>query len=184
MKIVPTANITEYFMKAFGSERKKARLDVSQETEFYIVNMISEFSTEKMKEANPRNEPLSLVYRRLQHKLDYETSKGLGDFCTYISGFFPVYLAKKGMLEFHIEKGRDFYNMASASPEGNREVFWEMVGKLPRIVDVLNDIRYRNLGSDEEIIRIYDLWQQTGSKRLKKMLEINGIMPEEGSLMM
>jgi hypothetical protein len=46
------------------------------------------------------------------------------------------------------------------------------------LVDVLNEVRDEARGeSDRDLLRTYEIWLKTGSRRAKKLLADNGVVP-------
>ncbi len=170
--------ITEYFMGSFADAKKKNHLEISPEAEFYVVNLASEFSSaERVRAANPKDDAFAIAYKNAMENLGFESSKSIGDLSTFLCGFFPERVDRAGGLKYHITMGRSGYNLASIFPGQKKYVFKELVEKLPRIVDTLNDIGINEVSADKDIIEVYEKWLKTGSSRLKKILIKNGIMP-------
>ena len=114
MKIIPSPNITEYFMEMFDSARKKTRLNVSQETEFYVVDMLSQFAeAEKFLELY-KDEPFAIMLKKAYENKDesFLISKKVGDLSSYMCGFFPENLRKSGNdIRYYMSIGKAGYNM-------------------------------------------------------------------------
>ncbi|MEM5812638.1 MAG: hypothetical protein QW286_02870 [Candidatus Aenigmatarchaeota archaeon] len=184
MKIIPSHNIMEYFMEAFDSAKKKTHLNISQETEFYIVDMLSEFSdAEKFLECYT-DEPFAIMLKRAQENENerFMLSKKIGDLSGYMCGFFPEKLRTSGNdIRYYISIGKSGYKMASRLSLKRKGIFDEMAQKLPAIVDTLNEIKEsRDVVTNTDILEIYQRWLDTGSERLRKMLFEKGLIPIEG----
>ena len=55
-------------------------------------------------------------------------------------------------------------------------VFAELGQKFQQFVDVLNDVRHQALASsDADLLRLYEVWQKTGSERARRLLRENGV---------
>ncbi len=181
MEIIPTSNMAEYFMGAFDSARKKTRLNVSQETEFYIVDMLSGFADAGKFLEVYSNEPFAIMLKEARENENerFLISKKVGDLSSYMCGFFPESLSKTGNdIRYYIQIGKNGYSMASRLTRKRREIFREMTEKLPGIVDAFNEIREsKDFITNMELLDIYQRWLGTGSKRLMDILLERGIVP-------
>jgi len=180
MKIVAMPNIMEYFMESFDSARKSTGLYVSKDTEFYIVNMLTEF-TDSDKFSKLYKTPATLMVNRVlenpHEKL--EISKNMGDITSFMCGFFPEHL-EKPIFRYYISLGKAGYSVASRIDERRGKIFDEMKENLPSIVDTLNEIKEnKEIITSEDFVDVYNRWIKTGSKRLKRILMENGMVDNE-----
>ncbi|TFG39972.1 MAG: hypothetical protein E4H42_05070 [Chromatiales bacterium] len=61
-------------------------------------------------------------------------------------------------------------------------VFRELARKFLSLVDVLNEVRDgARLSADVDVLRTYEVWRKTGSKRAATILEQNGVVPIFGA---
>ena len=144
MQIIPSSNITEYFMEAFGSAKKKTRLDVLPETEFYVVDLLSQFASTENFSQEYKDEPFAIMLKDARENEDerFLLSKRIGDLSGYMCGFFPEKLRKSGNnLKYYMSMGKTGYKMAAKLAGKRRYVFEEMTEKLSGVVDTLNEIR-------------------------------------------
>jgi len=57
-------------------------------------------------------------------------------------------------------------------------IYRELAVKFQVLVDVLNEVRDEARGeSDRDLLRTYEIWLKTGSRRAKKLLHDNGVVP-------
>jgi hypothetical protein len=62
------------------------------------------------------------------------------------------------------------------------DVFRELARKFQSLVDVLNEVRDgARLSADVDVVRTYEVWRKTGSKRAAAILEQNGVVPILGA---
>jgi len=177
MKIVALPNVMEHFMEAFDSARKNTGLYVSKDTEFYIVNMLTEF-TDADKFSKLYKTPVTLMVNRVFENPDekFEISKNMGDITSFMCGFFPEHL-EKPIFRYYISLGKAGYNVASRIDERRSTIFDEMKENLPFIVDTLNEIKEnKEIITTADIVDVYNRWIKTGSKRLKRILRENGMV--------
>jgi hypothetical protein len=108
----------------------------------------------------------------------------LGDVSLFIAGFFAQSFARKLIdIDYHIAMGgRAYGTLAVAHARGPRRVlgavFAELAQKFQPLVDALNELAetaYRH--SDRDILRLYEIWLKTGSRRSYQILERLGVRP-------
>ena len=56
-------------------------------------------------------------------------------------------------------------------------IYEELAAKFQVLVDVLNEISEGGADSDANLMRTYEVWLKTGSRRAKEILEQNGVVP-------
>jgi len=81
--------------------------------------------------------------------------------------------------EYYIALGANAYGrLAGDDHDAFADVFGEMADKFVPLVDVLADISDRaSLGSNRELLRLYDRWLRTGSRRDESLLAERGLLP-------
>ncbi len=58
------------------------------------------------------------------------------------------------------------------------DVYRELARKFQLVVDVLNEVRDgARRSSDIDLLRTYDVWLRTGSRRAAQLLKQNGVIP-------
>ena len=58
------------------------------------------------------------------------------------------------------------------------DIYRELAIKFQVLVDVLNEVRDEARGeSDRDLLRTYEIWLKTGSRRARKLLSDNGVVP-------
>ena len=62
------------------------------------------------------------------------------------------------------------------------DVFGELSNKFVEFVDVLCEVSERStLSRDTDLLRVYEMWLRTGSKRAARLLRAAGIQPSENA---
>ena len=70
--------------------------------------------------------------------------------------------------------------MACGSPRRRAfvDIFSELAEKFQDTVDVLNEVRdSARTSNDEDLLRLYEIWVKTGSRRAGRLLRENGVEP-------
>jgi hypothetical protein len=109
----------------------------------------------------------------------------LGDTALFIAGVFADSLNRKLVdVDYYVAMGGSAYATVSDSMRGYRaekslaSLFNELREKFIDFVDVLNEVSERShLSSDQDVLRLYEIWMRTGSKRREAQLRKLGIEP-------
>jgi hypothetical protein len=108
----------------------------------------------------------------------------LGDVSLFIAGFFARSFARKLVdIDYHIAMGAQAYSTLADTERGRRgavlgRVFAELAGKFQPLVDALNEISEGARGhTDADVLRLYEVWLRTGSRRSWQLLRGLGVLP-------
>ncbi|HYL04226.1 MAG TPA: hypothetical protein VEU54_12505 [Steroidobacteraceae bacterium] len=191
-QVVPVANLREYFRDSLHGALARAHLAVEDQTEHYVVNLLTLFArSEALYDGasgagGARLKPLVVMLCEALEApspaLRNRALQRLGDVSLFIAGFFArSFAARLVDIDYHIAMGgRAYGTLAQAVARGRGRVlaavFAELSEKFPGLVDALNDISeasYRH--SDRDILRLYELWLKTGSRRSYALLERLGV---------
>jgi hypothetical protein len=201
MTIQPVASLKEFFRDALHDALSHQHVAVEGETEHYVVNVLTLFSdADALYERHSRHnethhndsrtrlKPLAMM---LGEALEAPTREArfrglqrLGDVSLFIAGFFSAGFARKLIdVDYHIAMGGHAYSaLAESCPPARartmRQVFAELAAKFQPMVDALNEISetaYQH--SDQDRLRLYELWVKTGSERSRQLLRKLGLEP-------
>jgi hypothetical protein len=188
-RVVPVANLREYFHDALHGALGRQHLAVEDQTEHYVVNLLTLFSrSEALYEQQPRLKPLVVMLTEaLEAPTASDRHRGLqrlGDVSLFIAGFFSQSFARKLIdIDYHIAMGGRAYSALADGLARTRsrvlgQVFAELAEKFQPMVDALNDISETSYQhSDKDILRLYEVWLKTGSKRSFDILKRLGVDP-------
>jgi hypothetical protein len=109
----------------------------------------------------------------------------MGDVSLFMAGFFAHSFARKLVdVDYHIAMGGRAYSCLSDSMRGRARggvlaaVFAELAAKFQRLVDVLNDVaEMARPSTDQDVLRLYEIWLKTGSPRAQTLLSQMGVVP-------
>jgi hypothetical protein len=199
MAIQPVASLKEYFRDALHDALSHQHVAVEGETEHYVVNVLTLFSdADALYERHPHEarqpdsrrqlKPLAMM---LGEALEAPTPEArfrglqrLGDVSLFIAGFFSAGFARKLVdVDYHIAMGGQAYGtLAESCPAPRartmRQVFAELAAKFQPMVDALNEISESSYQhSDQDRLRLYELWLKTGSERSRQLLRKLGLEP-------
>lgn len=192
--VTAVGSLREFFKTALAEVMRTRRLAVGEPTEFYLVNLLSEFVVaDKLfleKEDGTRDhEPLAVLYHRalLQGREErLRTLRRLGDVSLYKAGFFSDAL-REGVVgaDYYIQMGGAAYGQAAAltTRAGVADVFRELGEKFAGVVAALEELAARGMvsGGAEGTLRVYEKWVRTGSDSLERVLSEAGVaVPRKG----
>lgn len=183
----PEAFFHELVTKALENRQVKPK----PETEFYLVNLLNQFIfTENLyardAKGNFREEPLALMVKEALEQPERQAQalmfRQVGDISLYTAGFFQESLSRKLVdVGYYIEMGGTAYQHVAAleGERGMRSTYVELADRFSTFVDVLAEISEATTvaRSEKDLLRMYDLWLQTGSDRAAKALREAGIVP-------
>jgi hypothetical protein len=104
----------------------------------------------------------------------------VGDLSLFISGFFADSLTRSLVdIDYYIQLGE--YAYACLARQGDAafaDVFDELAEKFPAFVDVLGEVSEQTaLTSNSDLLRLYERWLRTKSRRSGDLLAARGIVP-------
>jgi hypothetical protein len=190
--VLPVANLAEYFRDALGSALVHQQVAVEDQTAHYLVNMLTLFArADQLFEQTPDGLRIRPLVQMFSEALSARTAaerehtlQRLGDVSLFIAGFFAHGFARKLIdIDYHIAMGGRAYGaLADSLARGRRrvlgQVFAELAAKFQPLVDALGEIsdagrRY----SQQDVLRLYELWLKTGSERARLLLRQLGVEP-------
>jgi hypothetical protein len=108
----------------------------------------------------------------------------LGDVSLFVAGFFAQGFAQKLIdIDYHIAMGgRAYAVLADTLSRGKGKVLGQVFNELAQnfqpMVDALNEVSETSYThSDKDILRLYELWLKTGSRRSYDILKRLGVQP-------
>ena len=174
---------TEYFRSLVESALQRQRVDVQALTSFYVVNLLAGFVRLDRRRAGFQDEPLGMRLAQalqLPSSAQREDLRRVGDTSLFISGFFSDSL-KAGLVDadYYKQLGERAYgSLAGRQDDTFSEVFDELAAKFTAVVDVLNEVSERTaMTSNTDVLRLYERWLRTGSRRSGSLLAARGILP-------
>lgn len=196
-QVIANADIRAFFHDSVGAALINQRIEAEDHTIHYIVDLLSGFTrTENLypSASGAARKPLALMLAQAlesssAHKRN-EALRQLGDLALFISGFFPNSLSRSLVdVDYYIAMGGNAYGSLSDSVKsysrGNvfSAVFAELAEKFQHFADVLSEVSEQALlDSDRDVLRLYERWVCTRSKRIEKQLRKLGIHPLQVAL--
>ncbi len=195
--VVPVANLRDYFRESIDAAIDKQGVLVNPHTAHYVVNVLTLFSrSEELYEDYDDGYGLRPLALMMADAVDAQSLQQrnlslqrIGDVALFIAGFFADSLSNKVVdLDYYINMGGNAYGSLSDEVRGTSrgralgEVYLELARKFQLLVDVLNEVRDgARLSSDLDLLRTYEVWRRTGSRRAAELLKQNGVIPMPGA---
>jgi hypothetical protein len=191
--LVAVSSLREFFRDAFHEATEHQHLDIDEQSEQYVVNLLTMFSrADALYEKTPEGLRIRPLAHMLAEALDAPSASArqrglqrLGDVSLFIAGFFARSFARKLIdIDYHIAMGGNAYSsladsmQRSASGRGIAAIYAELAQKFQRLVDALNEVsEMAYVHSDADILRLYEIWMKTGSRRAHGLLSRLGVQP-------
>jgi hypothetical protein len=191
--VVPVQNLRDYFRESMDAAIDKQGVDVDPHATHYVVNLLTLFarSEDLYEDHGPAYglKPLALM---MVDAVDAPTAEQrnfalqrIGDVSLFIAGFFADSLAHRLVdLDYYIYMGGNAYGSLSDEMRGTlrgkvlANVYRELAHKFQTVVDILNEVRDgARQSTDIDLLRTYEVWLRTGSKRAESLLRQNGVVP-------
>lgn len=177
------SSVAEFFHDALTEAIKNQRVDTSEPTECYLVNLLATFAKTPIDD-----EPLALKLAQAAFSSPDERARHLrevADTSLYMSGFFQEALNRKLVgVEYYIQVGGSAYGELARyfrvyrQSEVFGEVYDELGLKFPKFVDVLAEISERtSVTTDLSLVQLYERWLRTGSEWMERRLREHGVIP-------
>ena len=171
----------EFFRDLVESALQHQHLSAREGTSFYLVNLLAGFVHGDRTTSS--DEPLGVRFvKALQEAGARQRAelRRVGDRSLFISGFFADSLSRSLVdVDYYIQLGEHAYGSLARQADGSfGDVFDELAGKFPAFVDVLGEVSERTaMASNADLLRLYEKWLRTRSRRSGDLLASRGIVP-------
>ncbi len=194
--LITNTTIREYFHGSITDVVVNQQIEIQPEIVYYLVNLLTEFSrSEKMFEQTGNGVEFKPLALRLADAVEEHSSmqrarllQKLGDISLFVAGVFPDSLIHRLVdVDYYIAVGGSAYSSASESMRNTpktktlQQLFNELTEKFVVFVDVLAEVSEQtHLASNADLLRTYEVWVRTGSKRAEQRLRRRGVTPFVG----
>ena len=181
--LVRNQTATEYFRELVETAMQNQHVSAGELTSFYVVNLLAGFVHLDRSPAAGEDEPLGVRLARAMHEAGIaqrDSLRKVGDLSLFISGFFSDSLNRSLVdVDYYIQLGECAYgSLARRGEDTFTGVFDELSGKFTSFVDVLGEVSERTaLTSNADLLRLYEKWVRTRSRRSGDLLAAKGIVP-------
>lgn len=172
----------EYFKDLVESAIARQGVEAGEMTSFYLVNLLAGFVSLDRADTTD-DEPLGVLLAKALQTGGVAQRDGLrrvGDLSLFISGYFSDSLNRSLVdIDYYIALGERAYgSLARHSDDAFSDVFDELSGKFTGFVEVLGEVSERTaVSSNTDLLRLYERWLRTKSRRRGDLLVKQGIVP-------
>lgn len=190
---IAVMNLQEFFRDSVQQAMQHQHVQVDTHTEHYLVSLLARFAhASELHEAQGSGRaqrPLAFLLADAMSTSDpieqRERMQKLGDVSLFMAGFFAQSFARRLVdIDYCIAMGGRAYSTLAQSWRGRARgaayslLFAELAAKFQRLVDVLNEVAdSAKPNNDQDLLRLYEVWQKTNSPRAMRLLTDRGIAP-------
>lgn len=190
--LTPVNNLTEYFRESLDAALAHQKVSLDPHTAHYVVSLLTLYSRTEVShgDTRPGQRWVSLA-ELLAQAADAPTPaereallQRLGDVSLFVAGFFAHGFERRLVdIDYHIAMGGRAYGTLAAAPiSGPRRalcgVFAELARKFQLVVDAIGEISdTARVWSSRDVLRLYEIWLKTGSRRAQGLLRQLGVTP-------
>ncbi|MDX1498947.1 MAG: hypothetical protein R3176_03565 [Woeseiaceae bacterium] len=192
-RVLPVYDLRDYFRTSIDEVIEKQGVEVDPHAAHYVVNLITLFSrSDNLYEDDGDYYGLRPLALMLAEAADAPTPdqrnqclQRIGDVALFISGFFIDSLATRAVdVDYYIHMGENAYGSLSEEVRGTfrgnafADIYRELAIKFQVLIDVLNEVKDgARQETDVDLLRTYEIWLKTGSKRAERLLRQQGVVP-------
>jgi hypothetical protein len=178
----------EYFKELVDDALARQHVSAGELTAFYVVHLLASFVRRPdapASEGGSATDAEPLAFRLMQAlesggARQRNSLREIGDLSLFVSGFFSDSLNRKLVdVDYYVTIGGHAYNALSRQETDHLSpVFAELADKFVGFVDVLSEVSERTFcASNADLLRLYEKWLKTGSRRSGQLLAERGVVP-------
>lgn len=193
--VVETTGLIEHFKKAVENATQRLHVNISDETEFYVVDLLFRYTDVKALATSGlalETGTFAELFLKSQEERGDKRAfilKYIGDTTLFLTGYFPDGFQRSLVdIDYYAGLGQTSYQnlldlLAARVVQWRlEEVFDELSGKFLQLMDVLAEVAAADGPRHAiDLLRIYERWTRTRSRRDEVLLRQNGIIPLEAS---
>ena len=181
---------TEYFRELVERAMARRAVSSSELSSYYLVQLLDSFVAFDQIYAEMEVDKETPLAELLCHALAsrgtrrFRLLKFTGDLALFMSGFFSDSIARRLTdVDYYVRLGGYAYGGAARlSALEAAALFEELAHKFVRFVDVLTEVSEESaVAENAGILRLYERWRQTGSRRSEALLRREGILLGDAS---
>ncbi len=182
------SDIKGFFYEQIQLAQKSCKVRLSENVEFYLVQLLSDFL--RIGEHTAINECLAEMLAKAAESPPGEQIvlyKKLADKALYFSGFYQQYFSNKAFsIKYYISLGQSAYQTLSSlmgkqstQQKTLTRIYQNMSDNFLQSVDILLCVseQTNQTSKNRSVLNIYETWIDTKSEKLENSLLEKGIMP-------
>ena len=197
-KVTAVGSLQEFFRDALDHALTHQHVSLDEHTAHYVVSLLTLYSRTEISHSDTRPGQrwvslADLLAQAAAAQTAVERAallQRLGDVSLFVAGFFASGFERRLIdVDYHVAMGGRAYGaLAAAQVSGPRRalcaVFGELARKFQSVVDAVGEIAdSARQWSSRDILRLYELWLKTGSRRAEGLLHQLGVQPAPVSLL-
>jgi len=191
--LIIDTTLQEYFHESMHASLSRQQVEAQPETVAYLVNLLVSFlHTDRLYQSSEDGlefRPLALRYadslQSLGPEMRVRALRDLGDVALFVAGVFAESLNRKLVdVDYYAAMGGSAYARladslrASDTSRTFSGIFGELAAKFTGFADVLGEVaEHPEVRQHQDVLRLYDRWLKTGSRRAAERLRALGIEP-------
>ena len=187
--MVRAQSTVEFFKEQVENACARQSVRPGTLTSYYLVSLLAEFAKHDSgpSQALGSDEALGIMLMRALQRGGTAQRLGLkhvGDVSLFISGFFSDSLRRSPVdVDYYMSLGGYAYRSLATIDHTLAPVFDELSERFGLFVDILSDVSERTGStSAQDLLRLYERWIRTGSRRDGDRLAGRGIVPNVAAL--
>jgi len=188
-RLVHGESPVEFFREQLERAMEHQKVSTSAFTQYYLVNLLAGCVRGELPPSEPGYDetPLAVLYVRAIQSSRRDRARlwrAMGDTALFVSGFFADSLSRRLVdLDYYKAMGGFAYGRLARDEDPRifgPEVFSELADRFTEFADLLSEIsEASHLASNASVLKLYERWLQTGSRRAATLLAERGITPVE-----
>lgn len=190
--VITRMDLREFFHDSICSAVAHQKQDITPETIFYLTNLLTEFThTERAFDHHCEGKSLpalAMLYLEAIEATSRELQnchlKKLADLSLFISGLFSYSLNKSLIdVDYYVAMGGNAYGYLADNTQSTMngrafiDIYSELADKFVFAIDILTEVGDNMNNNNQDIMRLYEIWQRTGSQLAANRLRKQGIDP-------
>jgi hypothetical protein len=168
-----------FFYEAVCEALGRLRLKIEHWTEFYLVDLLVRQVSQPVSQ-EPFVSQLEAARRAASAKERFLRFKEMGDSALVLVGFYEESIERRGVTKHYVRTmgGGAYRSAASLSVDGLSQVYVTLSDGFDDFVHVLDEVReMTSLRTPQDIVKLYEKWQRTGSGTISLRLQESGVFP-------
>jgi hypothetical protein len=168
-----------FFEETIEGAVARHQLGVSNLARNYLIGMLDRFALTE--ELFPLGQPDTITFQYFKvlqetYKLrQQQLNQQLGDHCLFLVGYFYDFIRKQGegQVQYYSDIGSGAYGELGTYP------FAELAHKFDDLYVIIGNLHLPELNKDENVVKMYQKWQETQDRYYESLLLAKGIVPQK-----
>ena len=173
----------EFFKELVDGAIAHQGVTANELTAFYVVHLLAGFVRHPVDGPDASDAPLGVRLAQALERGGLEQRarlKRIGDLSLFVSGFFGESFNRKLVdIDYYARVGgRAYHALSRVETDTLSPAFAELGDRFIEFVDVLGEVSERtSCASNADMLRLYERWMRTGSRRSGQLLVERGVVP-------